>query len=106
MPAPLITPEKRQEALARAQAANKDRAAALAEIKAGRLAVTDVLEGREPRLCRTKVRQVLRALPGIGDVTADQLMAKAGVHPVRRVQGLQPVQRSALIAALAALARA
>ena len=64
------------------------RPALLAEVKAGTLTPADVL-GREDDLARrTKVSQVLRAVPGVGPVRAAIIMERVGIPAERRVAGL------------------
>lgn len=101
MPLPTLTPEQREHALAAAAEARKARSEALAEIRKGTLPAADVLASPGP-LQRAKVRQVLLAVPGIGPVKADSLMAAAKVDPKRRVGGLGSVQRARLAELLAA----
>ena len=102
MPVPVMTPEIR----AKADAARKDRTAALAEITNGTLPVTTVLDGDEPRLLKTHVRRVLLAVHGVGETRADQMMKAAGVADRRRVKGLGANQRAKLTAMLRGLAAA
>jgi hypothetical protein len=96
MALPVMTPEMRELALAKAAAARKERSAALGELTAGKLQLTAVLDGEEPRLQRAYVRQVLCALPGVGKVTTEKAMAEVGIDHDRRVKGLGPRQRTAL----------
>ena len=98
---PTLTPEQREQALKKATEARSARSAALAEIRAGKLDPAQVLE-TPGVLQRAKVRQVLLAVPGIGPVKADGLLAQAKVDPSRRVGGLGANQRKALTDALAA----
>ena len=101
MSLPALTPEMREIALAKAAQTRKERSAALAEIRAGKLKPADALTNPGP-LQRAKVRQVLLAVPGIGPKTADTLMADVKVDPARRVGGLGSRQRQALVERLAA----
>lgn len=101
MALPEITPEMREAALAKAAEARKARSEALAEVRHGTLAPADALVNPGP-LQRAKVRQVLMAVPGIGAVRADKLMAEAKIDASRRVAGLGAVQRKALLFLLAA----
>ncbi len=101
MAPPTMTPEQREQALAAAKIARSQRAAALAEVRNGTLAVTDALTNPGP-LQRVKVRQVLLAVPGIGPVRADSLMSEVRIDPSRRVAGLGKLQRAALAELLAA----
>jgi hypothetical protein len=102
MALPVLSPEQRQEALAKAREARAARSALLAEVKAGTLTLADVL-GRDDDLARkTKVAQVLRALPGVGKARAAATMERAGISAERRVGGLGARQREHLLAEFAA----
>jgi hypothetical protein len=98
MALPTLSPEQRQEALAKAREARAARAAMLAEVKAGTLTLGGVL-GRNDDLARkTKVAQVVRALPGVGKARAAAVMERAGIPAERRVGGLGARQREQLLA--------
>jgi hypothetical protein len=102
MALPVLSPEQRQEALAKAREARAARSALLAEVKAGTLTLAGVL-GRDDDLARkTKVAQVLRALPGVGKASAAAAMEHAGIPAERRVGGLGARQREHLLAEFAA----
>ena len=63
MALPVLTPEQRQASLAKAREVRTARSALLAELRANTVTLADVL-GREDDLARrTKVSQVLRAVP-------------------------------------------
>ncbi len=98
---PVLTPEMRETALRPAAETRQARSEALSEIRAGKLAAADALTNPGP-LQRAKVRQVLLAVPGVGPVKADSLMAAAKVDPSRRVAGLGANQRARLAELLAA----
>ena len=98
MALPTLSPEQRQEALAKAREARAARAAMLAEVKAGTLTLGGVL-GRDDDLARkTKVAQLVRALPGVGKARAAAVMERAGIPAERRVGGLGARQREQLLA--------
>jgi hypothetical protein len=95
---PVLSPEQRQEALAKAREARAARSALLAGVKAGTLTLAGVL-GRDDDLARkTKVNQVIRALPGVGKASAAAIMERAGIPAQRRVGGLGARQREQLLA--------
>lgn len=96
MSLPTLTPEQREQALARAAEVRKARSAALAELKNGTIALADFLVTDDEVLKRTKVKQVVMALPGVGKVRAAHLMEQARIPDTRRVGGIGPVQRAAL----------
>jgi hypothetical protein len=101
MALPALSPEQRQEALQKARKARTARSALLAGLKAGTLTLADML-GRDDDLARkTKVAQVLRALPGIGKTRAAAIMERTGIPAERRVGGLGARQREQLLAEFA-----
>lgn len=102
MPLATLTPEQREQALRKAVESRKATSAARAELKAGRIKLADVLEGKVPALQRAKVHAVLTTLPGVGKATADRALAEAGVAEGRRVKGLGDRQRKALTERFAA----
>jgi len=99
---PVMTPEQMERMRLMAAAARKAKADALSEIKQGTLPVTAVLAGEDERLRKAKVRRVLLALPGVGEVRADALLKAAGIHETRLVKGLTPRQRNDLTALITA----
>ncbi len=101
MALPVLSPEQRQEALQKAREARAARPALLAEVKAGTLTLADVL-GRDDDLARkTKVAQVLRALPGVGKARIAAIIERAGIPAQRRAGGLGARQREQLLAEFA-----
>ena len=98
MALPVLSPEQRQAALQMAREARADRSALLAGLKAGTLTLADVL-GRDDDLARkTKVAQVVRAVPGVGKARAAAIMERAGIPAERRIGGLGARQREHLLA--------
>ncbi len=98
MALPALSPEQRQEALQKAREARAARSALLAGLKEGTLTLADVL-GRDDDLARkTKVAQVVRALPGVGKARAAAIMECARIPAERRVGGLGARQREQLLA--------
>ena len=92
---PAITEEQRTAALVKAAEARTARALALRRLKEGGLSPEQALA--EPVLQRCKVRRLLMAIPGVGERKADAAMAKIGISDARRVQGLGPRQREAVL---------
>jgi ribosomal protein S13 len=64
---------------------------------------SEVIRGADdvPLWAGLRVTWLLEALPGVGPVRAERLMAAAGIAPSRRVRGLGERQRAALLDALA-----
>lgn len=102
LPLPTLTPEQRAEALAKAAEARKARSELLANIKSGKESIESVLNrAKEDRTVgKTKVVQLLKAVPGLGQVKVAALMEQAGIDPDRRAAGLGDRQRETLINAL------
>lgn len=102
MSLPVLTPEMRDAALAKAAESRKARSAALARVRNGHLSVAAVLADEEPALLKARVRQLLCALPGVGKATTEKVLGELGIDPDRRVNGLGPKQRAALAERFAA----
>ncbi|MGW8955643.1 integration host factor, actinobacterial type [Streptomyces sp. NPDC055709] len=97
MALPPITDEQRSQALAKAVANRKERTALLTQLKNGTLSLAELLEREGQVVSRIYVRRLLEGLPGIGSVKAEQLLSELGISPRRRVQGLGPRQKAALL---------
>lgn len=98
MTLPVMTAERRADALAKAKAAVKARAEVKESVRSGGLTVADVL-GRAKTsdvLGGLRVTALLESLPGVGKVRARQIMARLGIAEKRRVRGLTARQRDAL----------
>ena len=102
MALPMMTPEQRAKALEKAAEARKARSALLAEVKSGKTSVAEVFgrSGEDEIVKKTRVVQVLRAVPGYGPAKVAALMATSGVDEKRRVGGLSGSQRERLLEAL------
>ena len=103
MALPVLSPEQRAAALAKAAEARAARARLLAGLKTGEHSLESVLAraGTDEVVAKTKVAALLKALPGVGDKRAGALMDRAGIPAPRRAAGLGERQRRALLAALA-----
>jgi len=102
MPLPTFTPEQRAAALAKAAEARKARSELLANLKSGKENLADVLSRAKTDAVvgKTRVTQLLRALPGIGTKRAEDLLVQARIDPSRRAGGLTENQRKALLDAV------
>jgi hypothetical protein len=101
MPLPTMTPEQRADALAKATEARQARSALLAQVKSGALTLEQVLNRADDEVVKkTRVQQVLRALPGYGAAKVSALMTASGVDEKRRVGGLTSTQRAKLLGAV------
>lgn len=99
MPVPALSPEQRSAALAKAADARRARAEMLDALKSGEVSLVDVLDRTDEVARRTKVAQVLKALPGYGPAKVAKLMTDADVDDKRRVGGLGVQQRRKLVEA-------
>ena len=97
MPLPTLTDGDRDAARQKAILARQARSAVRASLKAGTLTLTQVLNRSDTVVGRMPVRQLLTALPGIGQVRAARSMNALGIPERRRVQGLGPAQRAKLL---------
>src|SRR5580700_4680699 len=100
MALPTLTPEQRADALAKAQAARKKRSELLASVKAGKTSIAQVLAQTDDITKKTKVAQVIKAMPGYGPAKAAAVMEEAGIDDNRRVGGLGEQQRKKLLEAV------
>jgi hypothetical protein len=101
MALPTLTPEQRAQALEKAQEARTARRELLDAVKSGALSLGDVLSREDNIAKKTKVSQLLKALPGYGPAKATALMEEAGIDEGRRLGGLGDRQREKLLAAVA-----
>ena len=99
---PALSVEQRKAALARAAEARQVRAEVKESLRSGEIGLSDVLERAavDEHVDRLKVLSLLESVPGLGKVKSRRLMAEIGIAESRRVKGLGPAQRKALLAAL------
>ncbi|MGO0576264.1 integration host factor, actinobacterial type [Ornithinimicrobium panacihumi] len=99
MALPQLTPEQRAEALAKAAAARRERAAVKNRLKNAQGSLKDVIaEGKANDVIgKMKVSALLESLPGVGRVRARQVMEEIGISESRRVRGLGANQIAALL---------
>ena len=98
MPLPPLTPEERAAALEKAAAARKERSEVKGRLKAGTVTLSGVIKDAETNatLAKMPVCDLLRAMPGVGEVRAREIMDRLGIAESRRVRGLGTNQRGAL----------
>jgi Family of unknown function (DUF6292) len=96
------TLQQRQAALAKAAPARAARRRLREQVAHGELSIAAVLDRArtDPVVAKTRVVDLLTALPGYGSVTVAALLCDARIHPARRVGGLGRRQRLALLDAL------
>ena len=98
---PSLTPEQREQALAKAAEARRVRAELKEKLKMGALSLQALLDQAEAddHIGKMKVLAVIEALPGVGKVKARRTMEEIGIADTRRVRGLGEQQRSKLLEA-------
>jgi hypothetical protein len=96
---PQLTPEQRTAALAKAAQARTARAEVKNKLKIGSLSLGEALSAADTDdvVGKLKVQAMLESLPGLGKVKAKRLMEDIGIADTRRVRGLGPQQRQALL---------
>ena len=97
---PSLTPEQREQALAKAAAARRARAELKEQLKSGSLSLSALLQRAETdeHTGGMKVLAVIESLPGVGKVKARRTMDQIGIADTRRVRGLGEQQKKALLA--------
>ncbi len=100
MALPELDPEQRRAALVKAAEARRIRAELKQMLKAGEVSIRDVIDrsGSADALAKMRVADVLEAMPAFGPVKARRLMEELDIAPSRRLRGLGPRQREALLA--------
>ncbi len=96
---PILTPEQRRAALAKAAEARRVRAEVKELLKTGSITFPEVLERAEvdELVAGTKVSAIIVSLPGVGKVKGKRLMEELGIASNRRLRGLGSRQRQALL---------
>ncbi|AXH95090.1 30S ribosomal protein S13 [Ornithinimicrobium avium] len=96
---PQLTPEQRAQALEKAAAARKERAAVKNRLKNAQGSLKEVVQqGRTNDVIgKMKVSALLESMPGVGRVRARQVMEEIGISESRRVRGLGANQIAQLL---------
>lgn len=99
MALPQLTPEQRAEALEKAAAARRERAAVKNRLKNSQGSLKDVIEQGKSNdvIGKMKVSALLESMPGVGRVRAQQIMEEVSIAQTRRVRGLGAHQIAALL---------
>lgn len=107
MPIPPLSDEQLRQARAAATAARRRRAEVKEDLRIGRLTLSEVIELAESDdvVAHTKVVDVLKCLPRVGDKRAAEVMTRLDIAANRRLRGLGPHQISALRAEFASKQR-
>ena len=103
MALPELTAEQRRQALAKAAAARQVRAEVKNRLRHSGASVAEVLTEakRNDAVARIKVLDLLQCIPGIGKLTAQQIMSGLNIAESRRLRGLGSNQAKGLIAEIA-----
>ncbi len=98
--APQLTSEQRAAALAAAAEVRSLHASTRVELKTGRLSLAQLLARAEvePRIGSMRMSAVLESLPGYGAARSATLLGELRIPGGRRIRGLGPKQRAALLA--------
>lgn len=102
-PPPPRTPEQRRAASARAALARTERSRITAGLRTGAVTAVDVFERVEDGdrvVAKMRTVALVAAFPQIGSDGAQRLLGRLHIPANRRLRGLGPHQRSALISAL------
>lgn len=94
---PVLTPEQRAAALVKAAEARTARAELKNKLKIGSMSLAECLASTDSTVGKLKVVSMLESLPGVGKVKARKIMDDIGIADNRRVQGLGPQQKIALL---------
>lgn len=99
MALPELTPEQRAEALEKAAAARRERAAVKNRLKNSQGSLREVVDAGKDNevIAKMKVSALLESMPGVGRVRARQIMEEIGIAETRRVRGLGAHQIAALL---------
>ncbi len=99
MTLPKMDAEQRARALEKAVLTRRRRAEVKSLLKSGSLTLSDLFDGADsdPTLGGIKVTAALASMPKTGKVTAARIMDECGISENRRVRGLGPKQRAALL---------
>ena len=98
MPLPTLTPEQREQALAKAAQARKRRAELKGQLKSEKVSLREVLTRQGDEVVgKMKVSAVLESLPGVGKVRAKRIMERLDISATRRVRGLGAKQKESLL---------
>lgn len=99
---PSLTSQQRRDALAKGDAIRAARKQLRQAITAGEETIPAVLSRAksDQMIGRTKIADLLKALPGYGEVRVTELLNRAGIKPARRIRGLGARQQRAIIDAL------
>ena len=101
---PILTPEERAAALAKASFARKRRAEVKMSIKAGVLDIQGVyqLSQSDEAISKMRVAEMLESITGVGKIRALAIMERLNISPTRRIKGLGSHQLKNLLSEFSA----
>ncbi|MCX6513137.1 MAG: integration host factor, actinobacterial type [Actinobacteria bacterium] len=96
---PTLTDEQRRQALAKAASVRRRRAEIRAQLKAGDLAMRELLDlaQADEAIATMRVLAVLESLPRVGKVGARRTLNRLGIAESRKIHGLGLRQREGLL---------
>ncbi len=96
---PKLTDEQRAAALEKAAKVRRIRSEMKMRLKMGSVTFPELLDqaDEDEIIAKIKVLAVLESLPGVGKVKARRTMEEIGIAESRRIAGLGPQQRKALL---------
>lgn len=99
MALPELTPQQRQAALDKAAHARRVRAEVKNRLRHSGASIAEVISEAEHNeaIAKLKVLDLLQAMPGVGKVTATEIMDRLGIAQSRRLRGLGPNQARDLV---------
>jgi hypothetical protein len=94
VPIPPLSEEQRQQARNAATHARRRRAEIKQRLRAGELSIAEVLDlaAGDEVIAHTKVIDILKSQPRVGEVRAGKVMERLKIAPNRRLRGLGPNQ--------------
>ena len=95
---PLLTPEERARALAKAKESRQIRAAVKARVKKGELSISDVIAmaDNDEAIAKMRVLELVESISGVGKIRAKAILERLDISLTRRVQGLGRIQMQSL----------
>jgi guanylate kinase len=96
---PLLTPDERAQALAKAKESRQVRAALKLRIKSGELSIADVfsIAKDDEAIAKMRVLELIESMSGVGKIRAKSILERLEISLTRRIQGLGRHQREALL---------
>lgn len=100
MALPQLTDEQRKEALEKAAKVRAERAQLKKDLASGKVSFKQVLKKSDKGdeiVAKTKIKDIIKSMPGIGKVRTQDIMESIGINENRRVSGLGVCQREMLL---------